>query len=145
MKYGNKFETNANVGDISKLLTEVTNPTKTLLISGSAGVNMDYITEKTGGWDEWSDEYNQVMGLELDTGKTIETRFIEDLFMDLDGNTIKVELPMRRVGKEITLERYNPSYTVTSVTLRQLEDHIDQERQTIFFNDISEKYDFDPS
>lgn len=106
---------------------------------------MDYITEKTGGWDEWSDEYNQVMGLELDTGKTIETRFIEDLFMDLDGNTIKVELPMRRVGKEITLERYNPSYTVTSVTLRQLEDHIDQERQTIFFNDISEKYDFDPS
>lgn len=106
---------------------------------------MDYITEKRGGWDEWSDEYNQVIGLELETGETIETRFIDNFFTDPDGNRIEVELPSRkRVGDEITLERYDPDYAVVSVTATQLEKHTNQEKRVILFNDLLEKYDFDP-
>lgn len=105
---------------------------------------MDYITEKRGGWDEWSDEYEQIIGLKLDTGKVIETRFIDDFFTDTDGYRLEVELPPRRIigEDEITIERYNPSYDVVSVTITPLEKHMNQEKRIIFFDDLLDEYDF---
>lgn len=106
---------------------------------------MEYITETRGGWDEWSDEYSQVLGLRLDTGETIETRFISDRFVDTNGNKVEIELPGRkRIGDEITVERYEPEYSVSSLTLNQLEDYMNQKQGVIAFEQLAEKHEFDP-
>ena len=105
---------------------------------------MEYITETRGGWDEWSDEYTQILGLRLDTGETIKTGCIDDKFVDTDGNRVEVDLPQRnRIGDEITVERYEPEYDVSSLTLSQLDNYIDQKQGIIAFEDLIEEHEFD--
>lgn len=98
---------------------------------------MEYLTEKRGGWDEWSDEYSQIQGLRLDTGELIETRFIDNVFTDKDGHLVQVELPPKiEISYDIKLERYEPEYEYLSVTLSDLGGFIDQGEHIILFDEL---------
>lgn len=102
---------------------------------------MEYITEPRGGWDEWSDKYEQIQGLKLDTGEVINTRFIDNQFVDTNGNRIEVELPARkRIDEEITVERYEPDYSVSSLSLRQFANYLNQETKVVSYEELQQNH-----
>lgn len=93
---------------------------------------MEYITEIRGGYDEWSDEYRSVLGLELETGDKIMSRIINDTFTDESGNKLEVELPMRaNYDQKITIERYDPEYTYWDVSKNTFAEAVDPQSMTI--------------
>lgn len=86
---------------------------------------MEYIKEHRPAYDEWMDSYNQITGLSFEDRRDIDTRFIDEVFVDQNGNTVEVELPSRdRVGKEIKVESYVDGYDVASVMLREFESYV---------------------
>lgn len=93
---------------------------------------MNYITERRGGYDEWSDEYESILGIQLGDGKEVRGRKITE-FTDKKGNDLDIELPMRRgIGETITIERYTPSYEYLQVpSLSVLSNHTDLEKRCI--------------
>jgi hypothetical protein len=94
---------------------------------------MEYLTEHRGGWDEWEDEYEAVIGLIFSDGTEYRQRNFKDMFEDKDGNQLEVELPRRTsIGdNEICIERYDPEYESWFLTLSELEDHIDESAKII--------------
>jgi hypothetical protein len=70
-------------------------------------------------------EYNQIEGLKFDNRSEIDTRFIDDIFVDQKGNSLEVELPHRdRIENEICIERYTGDYEVASCSIKIFESYI---------------------
>lgn len=101
---------------------------------------MEYITERRGGWDEWGDEYEAIMGVCI--GGEEFSRFIDDgAFTDADGNEVEVEFPMRdEIDSEILIERYEPEYEVwVAHSLSEFEEAVDVDSMTVAVSELSEK------
>lgn len=97
---------------------------------------MEYISERRGGWDEWSDEYKQITGLRLDNGDEIRGRYIDDMFTDKNNTPVKVELPMRMsrtYNDGVTVERHEPEYQVIVLKLGVFSEYINLSSNTIDF------------
>lgn len=73
---------------------------------------MEYITETRGGYDEWSDKREAIVGLRLDNGTEIRTRQINNWLTDENGNNVEIELPLQKAGQymDLTVERYESEY-----------------------------------
>jgi len=101
---------------------------------------MRYITERRGGWDEWSDEYEAILGVRI--GDTEYSRFIDDgEFTDANGNELEVEFPMRdEIDSEILIERYEPEYEVwVAHSLSDFEEVVDVSSLTVKVSELSKK------
>lgn len=86
---------------------------------------MEYIKETRGGYDEWGDSYNAIVGLSFENRRNIDTRFIEDVFVDQEGNMLEVELPARdRIGNEIKVEKYSDGYEIASAVIREFKEYV---------------------
>lgn len=78
-------------------------------IPRSSPNKFQYIVEKRGGYDEWSDEYNAVVAISFPDGSEFRTRFFDDEFETAEGHTLQVEFPSRP-NDSISVEQYDPSY-----------------------------------
>lgn len=86
---------------------------------------MEYIKRKKHKYDKWMKEYNQIVGLRFDDRSEIDTRFINNIFVDKIGNSLRVELPQRdRIEDEICVERHTDNYEVASCTMQVFESYI---------------------
>lgn len=92
---------------------------------------MEYVTERRGGWDEWSDEYKAIVGVLI--GGTEHSRFIDNEFTDTDGNPVEVEFPMRdEIDSTIDVERYDPEYEIWEArSLDEFESAVDVDSMTV--------------
>lgn len=101
---------------------------------------MEYIKEKKHAYDEWMTEYNQIKGLKFDNRSEIDTRFIDDIFVDQKGNSLEVELPHRdRIENEICIESYTEDYEVASCSIKVFETYItevSENRIVVNFEDL---------
>lgn len=98
---------------------------------------MEFITETRGGWDEYSDSYQAVLGIEFETGERIESRVIED-FTDSDGCRVVIELPMRTHG-EITIELYgDEGYAFGEVSRSDFESVIDSTDRVVRVSELDD-------
>lgn len=97
---------------------------------------MEYITEVRGGWDEWSDEYEVILGVIIDNKEY--DRVVKDTFVDENGNQLDVEFPLRKeIGRTISIERYEPEYQLWEVeSLSNFEDVFDSLEMTIAVSDL---------
>jgi hypothetical protein len=94
---------------------------------------MEYITETRGGYDEWSDKREAIVGLRLDNGTEIRTRQINNWLTDENENNVEIELPLQRTHQymNITVERYEPEYEIWEFnSLSEFEQSIDIENET---------------
>lgn len=92
---------------------------------------MEYVTERRGGWDEWSDEYKAIVGVIM--GGAEYGRFLDDVFTDTDGNSVEVEFPMRdEIDSMIDIERYDPEYEIWEArSLDDFEVAVDVDSMTV--------------
>lgn len=91
---------------------------------------MEYITEKRGGWDEWSDEYTTILGLRIPDGTEFRTNRIK-AFTDTEGNDLNVDLPQRdEIGSTLFIERLDP-YEQWEMSLDEFADRVDLEERTV--------------
>lgn len=99
---------------------------------------MEYITEARGGWDEWSDKYEIILGVRIN-GKEFD-RFLKEKFTNKDGNLLRVDFPRRNeIGSEITIEQHDPEYKQWKVeSLNEFEDIVDVSTMKIDVSDLSQ-------
>lgn len=79
------------------------------MIPRASSDSFQYIVEKRGGYDEWSDAYNAVIAISFPDGSEFRTRFFDDEFETADGHALQVEFPSRP-NDSISVEQYEPSY-----------------------------------
>lgn len=106
---------------------------------------MEYIKEHKPAYDEYMNSYDIVVGLRFDNRDDIDTRFIENTFVDEKGNQLEIELPRRdRIENDITIEKYEESYEVVSCSLSILESHtleINNQRIVISFSELLDSHE----
>lgn len=91
---------------------------------GSTGFR--FVVEQRGGWDEWSDKYQAVVGLKTPDDDVLTRTEVHDGFEAGDGGKINVDLPMR-YGDNMTVEWYDPEYRYEEVSISEFEDMIDND------------------
>jgi hypothetical protein len=91
-------------------------------------MNLEYITEKRGGYDEWSDTYKAIIGIKIGDSE-IEKRFFYDgKFIDENGDILEVNIPGRK-HDDITVQSVGRGYDFKNVTRKQLEKNIVRSNQ----------------
>jgi hypothetical protein len=86
---------------------------------------MEYVTKRRGGFDEWSDVYEEVTAVIVDGSEY--PRRTEEVFVDEASRPLTVEFPPRP-KERITIERYEDGYRVwESPSLSSFESSVDEE------------------
>lgn len=89
------------------------------------GERFQLITERRGGWDEWSREYRAVVGVSFPDGTERMALRFDDTFEWYDGRQLVVEFPQRVHDRDITIECYEPEYEYVEVSIKEFNEAVE--------------------
>lgn len=98
---------------------------------------MNYITEKRGGWDEWSEEFETIVGLkseEFEVQSIVIDETCSSFFRHKKGYPVEVELPRKRNNYPIYAENSEYGYYNEFNSLTELEDAVKNNELEIVHN-----------
>lgn len=87
-------------------------------------MEIGYITELRGGWDEWTDKYKEIMGIRIKNHEFYGKDFMDGSFIDKEGNILEVTFPPRRTDHKIIVQNTGKGYEFKKVFKSNLEDNI---------------------
>lgn len=106
-------------------------------------MEVEYITEKRGGFDEWSDTYEAIVGVKIAGMNLGKKRFFnEGRFVDKNGDLLEVNIPGRK-SDHITVQSSGRSYDFKKVGRSQFEKNIEeanQEKIVVDYENLEEGY-----